>query len=91
MKVFKDLSVVVGEYTDKNGEVKPRREKIGVKIEDGDKEYILLKKTFNPAGISGDSENVLVSIFKQRENTTSEKSKPQSFDNLDDLDDEIPF
>jgi len=57
--------VKVGEYQ-KEGQTKGRYENIGVVMEDDSgREFILLKRTFNPAGVpgSGDRDSIVVSIF----------------------------
>jgi hypothetical protein len=64
-----DLSVKTGEYTDRDGQTKGRYLNIGVMM-DGDKgPYILLNRTFNPAGVPGnaDRDNIMVSLFEPRQ------------------------
>lgn len=57
-----DLAVKVGEY-EKDGKTKGRYENVGVVIEGQNGPYILLKKTFNPAGIQDGKESVILSMF----------------------------
>lgn len=57
-----DLAVKVGEYQ-KDGQTKNKYENVGVVIEGQNGPYILLKKTFNPAGVPGDKESIMVSMF----------------------------
>ena len=62
-----DVAVKVGEYEDSEGNTKGRYENVGVVLDSGDGEYMLLKKTFNPAGVSGDGDRVILSFFEPRE------------------------
>jgi hypothetical protein len=61
-----DLVVALGKYTDKEGKEKTRYENIGkiVQKDDGG-EFILLKRTFNPAGVPNpdNKDMVIVSMF----------------------------
>lgn len=63
-----DLAVKVGEYQ-KNGETKGRYENIGAVMQGDNGFYMILKKTFNPAGVpdarGGDS--IIVSMFEPRQ------------------------
>lgn len=64
-----DLAVKTGEYTDRDGQSKGRYMNIGIMM-DGDKgPYILLNRTFNPAGVPGNSDrdNIIVSLFEPRQ------------------------
>jgi len=83
-----DLVVKVGSYTDRNGEEKSRWENIGSVMQSDKGFFMLLKKTFNPAGVPGDSErdSVLVSMFepKERGQAPQQEAKPA-------FDDSVPF
>ena len=57
-----DLAVKVGEY-EKDGQKKAKYENVGVVLEGQHGQYILLKKTFNPAGVDSDGENIFISMF----------------------------
>jgi hypothetical protein len=57
-----DLAVVVGEYQ-KDGQTKKKYENVGAVMESQNGPYILLKKTFNPAGVPGDKESIILSMF----------------------------
>lgn len=62
---IKDLAVKTGSYTDRNGETKNRYENIGA-IMDGDNGmYVMLKRTFNPAGVDVEAgrDSILISAF----------------------------
>lgn len=81
MTKFIDLCVATGKYKDKDGNEKTRYENIGkiVQKDDGG-EFILLKRTFNPAGVPNpeDRDTVLVSMFSQKENNGGNASPQQS-------------
>jgi hypothetical protein len=64
-----DLSVKTGEYTDGQGQTKGRYMNIGVMMENDKGPYILLNRTFNPAGVPGNSDrdNIMVSLFEPRD------------------------
>lgn len=51
-KVKYDLVVVVGEYTNQQGEIKKRYKNIGVVMENDKGLYILQDRTFNGAGMT---------------------------------------
>lgn len=83
-KKIRDLAVKVGSYTDRNsGQEKARWESVGALMQnDEDQSYfIMLKKTFNPAGVSGQDgrESILISAFipqDQRETHQSSQQNP---------------
>lgn len=106
---LKDLAVKVGTYTDRNsGQEKGRYENIGALMQSDDGSmFIMLKRTFNPAGVPSDRESILVSAFdpqprEQREDGGM-SSKAQAADRAQrptggapaggysDMDSEIPF
>lgn len=84
MTVRYELAVKTGEYQ-KDGEKKNRYQNIGVIMDKGDGPFMLLHRSFNPAGV-GEGESVLISLFKPKGRT--EKSAPTQ---QAPLDDEIPF
>ena len=67
MQKLKDLAVKTGEYTDKSGAKKNRYENIGVLMEKDGNQFILMKRTFNPAGVNSDRDTILVSLFDTQE------------------------
>lgn len=84
MKKF-DLAVKTGSY-EKNGETKNRYQNVGVMIEGNNGPYILLDKTFNPAGIQDGKDKVLISMFEPKGKAQDLGPEP-SFDSNG----EIPF
>lgn len=63
-----DLCVKTGEYTDRNGQTKNSYENIGNVMKSDKGAYLLLKKTFNPAGVdTGGKGMVMVSLFKVKD------------------------
>lgn len=76
---IKDLAVKTGEYTDKNGEKKGRYENIG-SIWEGDRgQFIMLKSTFNPAGVERQpgKDSIMVSVFDIRDDKQSGQTAPR--------------
>ena len=66
---YKDLVVKTGSYTDRDGNEKARFENIGRLMEGKDGPYLLLKRTFNPAGVPVQEgrDSIVVSIYEPRE------------------------
>ena len=98
-----DLVVKVGEYTDREGQTKARFKNVGVVMEGQNGPYVLLDRTFNPAGVSGNEgrESIIISMYEPRDNAGGEQSnqaqqrhsqqKANAYRN-DDVDgDNIPF
>jgi hypothetical protein len=93
-----DLSVKTGEYTDRDGQTKGRYLNIGVMMETDKGPYILLNRTFNPAGVPGNNErdNIMVSLFEPRDNQGQSQAPAQQrqaspFPPQRPLDDDVPF
>lgn len=78
-----DIVATVGTYKS-NGETKNRYKNVGVVMEKDGKPFILLEKTFNPAGLPGDKESVLLSLFIPKEKKEEKKEEYN-------IDDEIPY
>lgn len=105
-KVY-DLMVKVGEYQNSAGEKKGRYVQAGrVMQSDDGGEYVLINRTFNPAGVpdltgkGGDA--VLLSKFEPRNNDlgggaaptqrqAGATPKPERSPGLADMEDDIPF
>lgn len=68
-KLF-DAAVPCGEYTDRNGITKAKWETVGSVIEtDNGKRGLLLKRTFNPAGLPVDDKSpytAFISLFEPK-------------------------
>lgn len=64
-----DLVVKVGEYTDNQGQTKGRFKNVGVMMEGDKGPYILLDRTFNPAGVGGNDgrESIIVSLYEPKQ------------------------
>jgi len=75
-KKLYDLSVKTGTYS-VNGEEKGRYMNVGVVMSGEKGMYILLDKTFNPAGIVDDKRSVLISMFEPK----TKDSKPVQSEN----------
>lgn len=63
-----DLVVKTGEYTDQSGAVKGRFKNVGVVMDGQNGPYILLDRTFNPAGVPGQDgrESIIISMYEPR-------------------------
>lgn len=86
-----DLAIKTGEYTNSAGEKKNRYINVGVMMEKDGKPYILLDRTFNPAGVPNpdNKERVLISLYEQKgKSDTAPTSAPKA---AADMDSEIPF
>jgi hypothetical protein len=103
---IKDLAVKVGSYTDRSsGQEKGRYENVGALMQSDDGNmFVMLKRTFNPAGVPGnaDRDSLLISAFdpqqrdgQQNNQTPRGNAPPQSggapAGGRSDMDDEIPF
>lgn len=93
MKKVYDLAVKTGSY-EKGGETKNRYEQIGSIMEGDSGQFMILKKSFNPAGISqGDGkDSIIVSMFAPKPADANSNSNKIS-DNFENpfASDSIPF
>ena len=73
-----DLAVKTGEYQ-KDGEMKGRYENIGSLMQGDKGHFLILKRTFNPAGVPNpdDKDSVIVSCFEQQNNNAPQQQQPQ--------------
>lgn len=64
-----DVTVKTGSYTDAQGQPKGRYENIGVMMQGDNGPYLMLKRTFNPAGVPNEDnrDTVLCSLFEPKE------------------------
>lgn len=97
----KDIAVKTGEYQ-KDGQTKGRYENIGsiFKSDDGGT-FLLMKRTFNPAGVPNpdNRDTVLISVFDLRDNDSqprqpapAQRQAPQQQPfGANVADDDIPF
>lgn len=91
-----DLVIKTGEYTDRDGNTKARFKNVGV-VMDGDKgPYILLDRTFNPAGVSGNEgrESIIISMYEPKQEGGQQSAHNQAKQNgyqPQTLDDNVPF
>lgn len=77
-----DLVIKTGEYTNNNGETKGRYENIGAVMQGDNGPYMMLKKTFNPAGApcKEGRDSILISMFEpkqQGQQHQGQQSAPQ--------------
>lgn len=100
-KLF-DLAVVVGSYQ-QGGETKFKWKTVGALIEGkGNKQYIMLDRTFNPAGVPDmegrGGDQIVMSLFEPKERSSAPapqrsagNSQPRKSHFPEELDDDIPF
>lgn len=64
-----DLVVKVGEYVDGQGQTKGRFKNVGVMMDGQNGPYILLDRTFNPAGVGGNDgrESIIISMYEPKQ------------------------
>ena len=90
MPVLKDLVVITGTYTDADGKSKHSHTNVGslMQNKDGGK-YLLLKKTFNPAGVMSSPEHSHISVsfydHKDAESKPAAKTPPPKPDDYDEF------
>lgn len=86
-KKLYDVAVKTGSYEDKNGDEKGRYENIGTVWQGDNGPYMVIKRTFNPAGVpfKDGSDSIFVSLFKPQDE--QKPAKKQSRDE----DERIPF
>lgn len=93
MKKVYDLAVKTGSYT-VNGEEKNRYLNIGSIMEGNSGPFMMLNRSFNPAGVpfKEGSDAVLVSMFEPKEKGAGRsESAPPRQDQHDDPSDDVPF
>lgn len=103
---IRDVAVKTGEYMDRNtGETKGRWQNVGslMKNEDDDSLFVILDRTFNPAGVpnADNRSSVILSCFIPQDRRQGEQGQasagyggqaaPPPAAARTDLDDEIPF
>jgi hypothetical protein len=97
MKMAKkyDLVVKVGEYTDGQGQTKGRFKNVGVMMEGDKGPYILLDRTFNPAGVGGNDgrESIIVSLYEPKDGAGQQApaAKSGGYKSRDLDGDDVPF
>ena len=68
-----NLAVVVGKYT-KDGEIRNAYLNVGCVFDGEYGPYILLTKTFNPAGIQSDDSGVIIKMFEHKDSGTKQNN-----------------
>ena len=92
-KKLRDLCVKTGEYTNSAGETKGRWQNIGALMESDDGYFLMIDRTFNPAGVPNPkgSSACVVSCFAVKDrDSDARRDEPRQTRADDDLD-SIPF
>jgi hypothetical protein len=87
---LKDLVAVVGTYKDRDGNDKKQYRNIGKLLRNENGDFLVMDRTFSPAGMPGSDSQVFLSLFdpKPRDGQRNNQSpQPQGGD----IDDEVPF
>ena len=74
-----DIAVKTGSYTNAQGEEKGRYENVGAVMSGDNGPFLILKRTFNPAGVPNpdDRDTVILSLFEPREEGEQQRPAPQ--------------
>ena len=95
-----DLVVKVGEYTDSQGQTKGRFKNVGVMMEGDKGPYLLLDRTFNPAGVGGNEgrESIIVSLYEPKDGgqpsagqQQHSAAKANAYQSQRPIEDDVPF
>ena len=88
-----DLVVKTGEYTDRDGQTKGRFKNVGVIMDGQNGPYILLDRTFNPAGVPGQEnrESIIISMYEPRAEGGAQQRNSQNHSDDGLGSDSIPF
>jgi len=88
MKKIADLAVKTGSYQ-KDGETKNRYENIGSIMENENGKFMIMNRTFNPAGVPNPDNkgSIIVSIFDVKEKTENSSKEPK----VPEWEDTIPY
>ena len=81
MQKLYDAVVKTGEYQNGQGETKSRYENIGTVMQGDGGQFLILKRTFNTAGVPNpdNKDSVIVSFFEpQQGNNQSQNNAPQN-------------
>lgn len=78
---LQDIAVKTGEYTNAQGEVKGRYENIGSLMQGNEGQFLILKRTFNIAGVPNpdNKDSIIASLFdpKQQNNQGQQQNNKQ--------------
>ena len=77
MQKLYDLAVKTGEYQNSQGETKGRYENIGSLMQNENGQFLILKRTFNPAGVPNPDckDSVLVSCFEPKNDNQQQRQQ----------------
>lgn len=92
-KKLRDLCVKTGEYTNSAGETKGRWQNIGALMESDDGYFLMIDRTFNPAGVPNPkgSSACVVSCFAVKDRDSAGTVPRDDAPRGSSFEDEIPF
>lgn len=75
-----DVTVKTGEYTNSQGETKGRYENIGTMMQGDKGPFLILKRTFNPAGVPNpdNKDSVICSCFEPQQQNNNQGQQQQN-------------
>lgn len=75
-----DAVVKVGSYTNSQGEQKNRYENVGSVMQGDSGQFLILKRTFNPAGVPNpdNKDSIIVSMFEPQNQQSNQQSQQQN-------------
>ena len=88
-----DLVIKTGSYTNNQGETKNRYENIGSMMEGDNGPFIIMKRTFNPAGVVNpeNKDSLIVSCFEPNNNQQGGQRQAPQQAQAQDFGDSVPF
>lgn len=91
---LKDIVAAVDTYTDRNGNEKKRWKNVGKLLRNDKGDFLVLDRTFNPAGMPGDGD-VFLSLFDPQQKDGQQSQGGGNYDappaSNRDLEDDIPW
>jgi len=86
-----DIVAIVGEYQNAQGETKKKYQNVGAVMANDKGHYMLLSKTFNPAGLADpERESIILSLFEPKPRDGQQAPQPQQ-QGAPSYDDAVPF
>lgn len=80
MQKLYDAVVKTGSYTNSQGEEKARYENVGSVMQGDNGQFLILKRTFNPAGVPNpdNKDSIIVSMFEPKDQQNNQQQQQQA-------------